>query len=371
MSEHQPRIAYLELIVADDGLVVDYFTRGLFFDQIAFARGPDRRSTLLRSNAAEVIVTAPTAPDGPVADHLARHGDSVFDVAFYHHDLDALVKSARAAGLELLAPVRSTSASGPQTARVAGAGSTHHTLLSTTSHLMGRLPAGFDWESEQITFPVPAESRAAGIRPQAVDHVAWCLPAESLETVTAQYREAFGMRVLNTAQVTAGTTVANSYVLTSSGLALVLMAPDRARQPQPGGQIDDFLQAHGSAGVQHVAFRTNDILTAVRMHTHGRVQFLTPPDAYYDRLPTSLTGTPQVRARLDELRVTGVLVDHDGTGGLLYQIFTRSPHDRGALFYELVQRDGASTGLGQRNERALFEAHERTATSSTPPPIRD
>ncbi|MFC4048293.1 VOC family protein [Actinomadura syzygii] len=351
----------MELVVADDRLVVEYFTRGLFFDQIALARSGDRRSTLLRSNAAEVIISAPTDPDGPLADHLARHGDSVADIALYHDDLPALLADSHAAGLSVLAPVGSRTPHGPVTARVSGAGSAHHTLISTTSHLLGRLPPGFAWESEQVTFPVPAESRAASVRPQSVDHVAWCLPAEDLEAVTARYRQAFGMDMLSSDQITAGPTVTNSYVLSAPGLVFVLVAPDRRRQPESSGQIDAFLKAHGSAGVQHVAFATNDLVTAVRMHARGRVEFLPVPDAYYDRLPTSLTDRPQVRARMDDLRAGGVLVDHDDSGGLLYQIFTRSPHEGGVLFYELIQREAPSTGFGRRNVRALFEAREAQA----------
>ena len=61
--------------------------------------------------------------------------------------------------------------------------------------------------------------------------------------------------------------------------------PDTQRRP---GQIDDFLQWHAGAGVQHVAFRTNDIVAAVRTFASRGVNFLNTPGAYYDALTQRL-----------------------------------------------------------------------------------
>ena len=53
--------------------------------------------------------------------------------------------------------------------------------------------------------------------------------------------------------------------------AFTLIEPDVTREP---GQIDEFLRAHGGAGVQHLAFRTDDIATAVRAISGRGVEFL-------------------------------------------------------------------------------------------------
>ncbi|WP_433463990.1 hypothetical protein [Spirillospora sp. CA-128828] len=356
-------MAYLELYVADDDAVVAYFARSLMFDQVAVARHPTQRSTLLRSSTVQVIVTAPTAEDGPVADYLARHGDGVADVALHHTDLHELVRRAQAAGLNVLAPVRALSVDGTRTARISGAGSVHHTLLDTTSHQL-RLPPGFAWEAEHLTFPAPVTSRASMIRPQMVDHLTWYLPAEALEPVTTQYREAFGMRIASNDQTTAGTTVANSYILSTASMVFVLVAADRARQPQPGGPIDDFLAAHASAGVQRIAFHTGDIVAAARMHLRNGDELIPAPTGYYDHIPALLADCPPVRARMDEMRALGVLVDHDNDGPL-FQIVARSPHQRGTLRYELIQRQG-STGFGRRNARALLLQTHQTEPPDVP-----
>lgn len=357
MLDSAPLLAYVELCVGDDRAVVEHYVRGFQFEQVAVAVSRASRSTLLRSNNATVIVTTPTSVSSRAADYLARHGDGVCDIALYHQDLPALLKQASRAGLEPISPLTAVRDGNGSLARVEGTGSVHHTLVSTPPH---ELPPGFDWD---IT-PIPSRSthpqvsRAVLARPQAIDHLAWCLPGDSLESVAARYREAFSMEIISTQQITAGPSVTNSYALQSKGLTFVFTEADRTHQPDRGGQIDAFIDSHSGAGVQHIAFSTNDIVAAVRLQSLGGVEFLDTPSTYYDLLPKRVSTHPAVAAHLAELRAAKVLVDADNDG-LLYQIFTTSPHHRRALFYELIQRVGGRGGFGQGNVRALFEARAR------------
>ena len=59
----------------------------------------------------------------------------------------------------------------------------------------------------------------------------------------------------------------------------------------------------------------------------------------------------------DELADQRILVDRD-EGGHLLQIFTETVTDRPAVFFEIIERRGA-TGFGEGNFKALFEAIER------------
>jgi 4-hydroxymandelate synthase len=101
-------------------------------------------------------------------------------------------------------------------------------------------------------------------------------------------------------------------------VTFTFIEPDPALKP---GQIDEFLSAHGGAGVQHLAFRTEDIAEAVRTLAGRGVGFLTDRDRW----------------------------------GELFQIFTRSTHKRNTFFVELIERQGART-FGSRNIKALYEA---------------
>jgi 4-hydroxyphenylpyruvate dioxygenase len=119
-------------------------------------------------------------------------------------------------------------------------------------------------------------------------------------------------------------------------------------------QIDEYLDFYEGAGAQHIAFATRDIVGAVSELRRRGVGFLAIPDAYYEEVPDRV---PEVAARLDDLHAQGILVDHDDEGHLL-QIFTKPIGDRPTVFFELIERHGA-TGFGAGNFKALFEAIER------------
>jgi 4-hydroxyphenylpyruvate dioxygenase len=119
-------------------------------------------------------------------------------------------------------------------------------------------------------------------------------------------------------------------------------------------QIDEYLEAYGSPGVQHIALATNDIVRAVREMKARGVEFLETPDSYYEELGSWVGDT---RVPLQELQELRILADRDEDGYLL-QIFTKPVQDRPTVFFELIERHG-SLGFGKGNFKALFEAIER------------
>jgi 4-hydroxyphenylpyruvate dioxygenase len=121
-------------------------------------------------------------------------------------------------------------------------------------------------------------------------------------------------------------------------------------------QIDEYLDFYGGPGVQHVALTVDDIVLAVDEMKAQGVEFLATPASYYDD-PALRARIGQVRVDVEELKARGILVDRDEDGYLL-QIFTRPVQDRPTVFFELIERHGA-TGFGKGNFKALFEAIER------------
>lgn len=117
-------------------------------------------------------------------------------------------------------------------------------------------------------------------------------------------------------------------------------------------QIQEFIDQHKGAGVQHIALTTQDIVASVRSLRARGFKFLEVPDTYYDAVPTRI---PQLTENLEVLKELKILVDGDETGYLL-QIFTEN--QIGPLFFELIQRKGHK-GFGEGNFKALFEAIER------------
>jgi 4-hydroxymandelate synthase len=345
MNSHNSPIAYVELYVTDGSSMVDYFTRAFAFTALAHAEHLDRRSVLLGSGSARLIVTEPRGA-GAVAEWLAVHGDGVCNIALYRADLDRVTERARQARVPVLPPSLDT-VSGTAHAHVGGFGAVWHTLLQNQAD--SGLPPGFDWQ------PVRTSSQPAPPALKLIDHIAICLPAGTLESTVANYQSVFDMQIIHSERTELGDTATDSHVLRdATGLTFVMLEPDATRA---AGQIDQFLEMNRAAGVQHLAFLTDDIVGAVRGYSARGVGFAsTPPATYYQTLAERVADVPELRRNLAELRATGVLLDRDDDGAF-YQIFTTSPHERDTLFYELVERRG-SKGFGTNNIVALFEARE-------------
>lgn len=120
-------------------------------------------------------------------------------------------------------------------------------------------------------------------------------------------------------------------------------------------QIQEFINIHKGAGVQHIALLIPDIIKtmeAVRADADNNIDFLTIPDTYYEIVPKRI----QIRESWEKLEKLRILADKDPQGGgYLLQIFTQTLF--GGFFFELIQREG-NEGFGEGNFRSLFESME-------------
>jgi len=105
---------------------------------------------------------------------------------------------------------------------------------------------------------------------------------------------------------------------------------------------------------RQLALRTDDIVATVSALRDRGVRFMRVPDEYYDEARQRLAG---VDLPWDELQRHNILVDRDQYCFLL-QISTETVTDRPTVFFEIIERHGA-TGFGEGNFKALFEAIER------------
>ncbi len=288
-------------------------------------RDAGSRSLLLRHGQITLLLTTAVAADHPAAEFVRRHGDGVATIAFATDDVREAFEVAVAGGAEpITAPVSGT-------AVVSGFGDVRHRFVESAGD-----------------GPAPADDGDGLL--EALDHVAVCLPAGQLDATVRFYREAFRLeQVFDERIEVSGQAMLSKVVQDRTGtVTFTLIEPDPGLKP---GQIDEFLDAHGGAGVQHLAFRTGDIARAVRALADRGVEFLTAPAGYYRTLLARLGTVAKPVSELEELNV---LADRD-LWGELFQIFTRSTHKRRTFFLELIERQGART-FGSRNIRALYEA---------------
>jgi 4-hydroxymandelate synthase len=329
------RCGYTELYTGDPESVVGYFASAFGFSEVAHARSDDLQSTHLQCGRMNLIVSTGRA----TREFTELHGDGVADIAFVCDDPGATRRSALAAGAE------------PAGAGAVSAfGAVQHTLLPPAA---GDRPAGRPWlpTGAGPAGAVPAET--VGGHVMELDHIAVCLAAGELKGCADLFATGFGMDRYSSEYIEVGTQAMESIVSRNAAgtVTFTFLEPDPNRD---AGQVDAFVARNGGPGVQHLAFLVDDIISSVREVRARGVEFLNTPDAYYRAVAARLGAMTE---QIADLRDAGVLADRDEWGYLL-QLFTRSPHPRGTLFYELIQRHGAR-GFGSANIRALYESVER------------
>jgi 4-hydroxyphenylpyruvate dioxygenase len=344
---------HLELWVGNARHAAAFFASTLGFDVVAYG-GPetgidDRASYVLEQGAVRFVVTSGLRPESEIADHVRRHGDGVRDVAFVVDDAVGAFTAATARGAHpVREPYRQRDRAGSVTrSTVAAYGDTTHTFVQRDGY---RGPFAPGYEAARLPSPV---GPPVGLT--QIDHVVANVPEGALEAWVHWYRRVFGLDELthfDEDQISTEHSALRSTVVWNGGRVVLPV-----NEPAPGmrtSQIQEYLDFYRGAGVQHIAIRTDDIVSTVQALRDRGLCFLDVPATYYDDARQRIADVPLPWDALSEL---GILVDRDASGYLL-QIFTEGIADRPTLFLEIIQRVGAR-GFGAGNFKALFEAIER------------
>ena len=313
---------------------------------------------VVRQNELTFVFTSPLNPDNEeFSAHHAKHGDGVKDVAFTVDDAAGIYNKAVGRG--------ATGVREPETledehgsvivASVKTYGDTIHTFVQRVNYTGPFLPGFKDHPNREVLngiVPVPELLY--------IDHVVGNQGDGEMEPVASWYEQMLDFHRF--------WSVDDKMIHTNfSSLRSVVMADfdEKIKMPinepangQRKSQIQEFCDYYGGAGVQHIAMRTEDIITTVqRMKARGVVFLDKIPDTYYDNLRVGMSAANlQVQEDIDVLQREKILVDYDDKGYLL-QIFTKPLEDRPTLFLEVIQRRNHQ-GFGAGNFKALFEAIE-------------
>jgi 4-hydroxyphenylpyruvate dioxygenase len=79
-------------------------------------------------------------------------------------------------------------------------------------------------------------------------------------------------------------------------------------------QIEEYVEFYESAGVQHIAMLTDDIITTVATMRERGVEFISVPETYYEML-TERVGN--IKEDIAALKAQNILVDKDDSGYML------------------------------------------------------
>jgi 4-hydroxyphenylpyruvate dioxygenase len=344
---------YVELYVGNGKQAAHFYQWAFGFQLVAY-RGPetgvrDRASYLLTQGKIRLVLTTPLSPDGPIAEHVQRHGDGVRDIALWVEDARQSYEAAVERGARSIAPPQAARDEHGEvvTASIGIYGDTIHSLVERRNYRGIFLPGFVPRE----TYRPPS---AVGLR--YVDHCVGNVELGQMNVWVEFYERVMGFKNLISFDDTDISTEYTSLMskVMSNGNERIKFPINEPAVGRKKSQIEEYLEFYDGPGVQHLALATDDIVATVTALRDRGVEFLQVPTSYYRELQGRVG---RIDEPLDVLEELGILVDRDPDGYLL-QIFTKPVEDRPTLFFEIIQRKGARS-FGKGNFKALFEAIER------------
>src|SRR5437868_3636608 len=343
---------HVELYVGNAKQATYFYERAFGFTRVAYA-GPetgvrDRASYVLEQSDIRLVLTSALREEHEIARHVLRHGDGVKDIALAVPDATEAYRQAVQRGARgVVEPHWASDANGRvELSAIATYGDTLHTFVNRGDYA-GRYLPGYE--------PVdgPAEG---GVGLQAIDHCVGNVELGRMNHWVEFYERVFGMTNIvhfGDDQIQTEYSALMSKVM-SDGSGKIKFPINEPAEGKRKSQIEEYLDFYGGPGVQHIAMQSEDIVRTIETLKERGVAFLDTPDAYYEEVGGRVGEITEDYADLRRLRI---LADRDDDGYLL-QIFTKTAQDRPTVFFEVIERHGATT-FGEGNFKALFESIER------------
>jgi 4-hydroxyphenylpyruvate dioxygenase len=344
---------HIELWVGNAKQAAYWYEHALGFDRVAYA-GPetgvrDRASYLLEQGEIRLVLTSGVRADSEIARFAARHGDGAKDVALRVPDAAAAYSETVERGARGVSEPRwvEDEHGRVELATIATYGDNVHTFVNRSQYQGPYLPGYVS---------LTPNGHRGGVGLIAIDHVVGNVELGKMNDWVEFYERAFGMTNIvhfGDDQIQTEYSALMSKVM-ADGAGKIKFPINEPAEGKRKSQIDEYLEFNEGPGVQHIALQTSSIVQTIEALKDRGVLFLDTPEAYYDEVEGRVGEIEQDYEDLKRLRI---LADRDEDGYLL-QIFTKTAQDRPTLFFEVIERHGATT-FGEGNFKALFESIER------------
>lgn len=347
-------VDYVEHYVGNAKQACHFYQTVFGFELVAYSGletgTRDRASYYLEQNNIRFVLTSSLKSESPIAQHVARHGDGIRDIAMHVEDVERAFDETVKRGAKVVEqPHDITDENGTiRKAAIATYGDTIHSFINRVDY-DGPFMPGF----------VEKETALKGVEPvgiQFVDHCVGNVEEGKMNDWVDFYRDVMGFTQyihFDDKDISTEYSALMSKVM-AGGRGMIKFPINEPADGKKKSQIEEYLDFYEGAGVQHVAMLTGDIIKTVQKLKDRGLDFLKIPTTYYEELEERVG---KIEEPVDKLEELGILVDRDDEGYLL-QIFTKPVVDRPTLFFEIIQRKGAR-GFGKGNFKALFEAIER------------
>ena len=344
---------FIEFYVGNAKQSAIYYQAAFGFELIAY-RGPETGSKetvsyVLQQGKIRLVLTSAFDPDHEILKHVHLHGDGVKVLALWVDDAREAYEKAVERGAEsAFEPYTMSDDDGEIViSGIHTYGETIHTFVERRNYSGAFMPGFVAKKSLRKVEPV-------GLK--YVDHCVGNVELGHMNRWIKFYQDVLGFKLLITfddKDISTKYTALMSKVV-SNGNGYIKFPINEPAKGLKKSQIEEYLDFYKSAGVQHIAVSTDNIIETVRKLRENGVEFLYVPENYYEDL---LERVGDIDESIEDLKEQNILVDRDNEGSLL-QIFTKPVQDRPTVFYEIIQRKGAQS-FGKGNFKALFEAIER------------
>jgi len=349
---------YVEFYVGNAKQSAHYYKTAFGFQSFAYAGLEtglkDRTSYVLKQDKIKIILTTALKSDSPIGEHVKKHGDGVKVIALWVEDArKSCEETVKRGAKPYMEPTVEKDEHGEVVrAGIYTYGETVHMFVERKNYKGAFLPGFKEWKSDYNPTPV-------GLK--FVDHMVGNVDWNQMNPTVKWYEDVMGFvnfLSFDDKQIHTEYSALMSKVM-SNGNGRIKFPINEPAKGNKKSQIEEYIEFYEGAGVQHLALATDDIIKTVSELKARGVEFLPPPpQAYYDEIPKRLgVHRDMMKEDIAQLQKLSILVDADEDGYLL-QIFTKPVEDRPTLFYEIIQRMGA-TGFGAGNFKALFESIER------------
>ncbi len=293
---------------------------------------------LWRQGAINLVVNSETT--GFAAEALAEHGPSVCDMGLRVSDAGQTVTRATMLGAPAFSqPVGAGELDIPAIKGVGGS-VVHFIDEKSDLHRV--------WDIEFDAVPKAEATPPAGLR--RIDHIAQTMRYQEMQSWLTYYTSTFAMEKAMGVDVADPSGVIVSQALASPEGEVRLNLNGAGERRTFAGA---FLADQFGAGVQHIAFLTDDIFETSEHLAATGFQRLKIPANYYDDLAVTFPLEPNL---VERLHTGDILYDRDA-GSEYFQIYS-TPIFRG-FFFEIVQRRGGHQGYGARNAPIRLAAQVR------------
>jgi 4-hydroxyphenylpyruvate dioxygenase len=293
---------------------------------------------LWRQGAINIVLNSECS--GLSAESFASHGPSVCDIGLRVKNADQTIARAKALGSsEFAQPVGVGELDIPAIKGVGGS-IVHFIDEKSDLHRV--------WDIEFKPVSKTQSTQPAGLR--RIDHVAQTMRYQEMQSWVTYYTTTFEMEKAQVFDVADPSGVVPSQAVASpeGEVRLNLNGAGESRTFAGG-----FLADQMGAGVQHIAFLTDDIFeTSVHLDRAG-FERLQMPANYYDDLGVAFGLDEDLIAKLC---AGNILYDRDG-GAEYFQIYSL-PIFKG-FFFEIVERRPGYQGYGARNATFRLAAQTR------------